>query len=317
MKLFQSLKEIPITALPGLRIGNAQDYEAMTGVTVLLFDQGAKVGVDISGGGPASRETPLASPLTADNPINAIVLSGGSAYGLAASDGVMRYLEEHGIGYDTGFAKVPLVCQSCIYDLGIGRADVRPDAAMGYAACEDAEKNHPESGITGAGTGASVGKICGREYATKTGLGIYAVSAGSLKVAAVVVLNALGDIYDPSTGEKIAGPKLPGMDGFADSREALYKLSQQTDLFRAKNSNTTIGAIITNGDFSKAELNKIASMTRSAYSRCINPVGTMADGDSIYAASCGPRVTADVNMTGTLAAEVMAEAIQIAVKAAK
>ena len=108
------------------------------------------------------------------------------------------------------------MCQSCIYDLGIGRADVRPDAAMGYAACEDAEKNHPESGITGAGTGASVGKICGREYATKTGLGIYAVSAGSLKVAAVVVLNALGDIYDPSTGEKIAGPKLPGMDGFAD-----------------------------------------------------------------------------------------------------
>jgi len=308
MKLFPPLKEISITEIEGLRIGNAQDLNAMTGVTVLRFDEGAKAGCDISGGGPASRETPLTSPVTADNPINAIVLSGGSAFGLAASDGVMRYLEEHGIGYDTGFAKVPLVCQSCIYDLGIGRADVRPDAAMGYAA---------ESGITGAGTGASVGKICGREYATKTGLGIYAVSAGSLKVAAVVVLNALGDIYDPSTGEKIAGPKLPGMDGFADSREALYKLSQQTDLFRAKNSNTTIGAIITNGDFSKAELNKIASMTRSAYSRCINPVGTMADGDSIYAASCGPRVTADVNMTGTLAAEVMAEAIQIAVKAAK
>ena len=317
MKLFPPLKEIPITEIDGLRIGNAQNLDAMTGVTVLRFDEGAKVGCDISGGGPASRETPLASPVTADNPINAIVLSGGSAFGLVASDGVMRYLEEHGIGYETGFAKVPLVCQSCIYDLGIGRADVRPDSAMGYAACEDAEKNHPESGITGAGTGASVGKICGREYDTKTGLGIYAVSAGSLKVAAVVVLNALGDIYDPSTGEKIAGPKLPGMDGFADSREALYKLSQQTDLFRAKNSNTTIGAIITNGDFSKAELNKIASMTRSAYSRCINPVGTMADGDSIYAASCGPRVTADVNMTGTLAAEVMAEAIQIAVKAAK
>lgn len=317
MKLFPPLKEISITEIEGLRIGNAQDLNAMTGVTVLRFDEGAKAGCDISGGGPASRETPLTSPVTADNPINAIVLSGGSAFGLAASDGVMRYLEEHGIGYDTGFAKVPLVCQSCIYDLGIGRADVRPDAAMGYAACEDAEKNQPESGIIGAGTGASVGKIYGREYATKTGLGIYAVSAGSLKVAAVVVLNALGDIYDPSTGEKIAGPKLPGMDGFADSREALYKLSQQTDLFRAKNSNTTIGAIITNGEFSKAELNKIASMTRSAYSRCINPVGTMADGDSIYAASCGPRVPADVNMTGTLAAEVMAEAIQIAVKAAK
>ena len=115
---------------------------------------------------------PLASPLTADNPINAIVLSGGSAYGLAASDGVMRYLEEHGIGYETGFAKVPLVLQSCIYDLGIGRADIRPDAAMGYAACVDAEKNHPISGIIGGGCGASVGKICGRENATKTGLGI-------------------------------------------------------------------------------------------------------------------------------------------------
>ena len=316
MKLFQSLKEIPITALPGLRIGNAQNYEAMTGVTVLLFDQGAKVGVDISGGGPASRETPLASPLTADNPINAIVLSGGSAYGLAASDGVMRYLEEHGIGYETGFAKVPLVLQSCIYDLGIGRADIRPDAAMGYAACVDAENNHPISGIIGGGCGASVGKICGRENATKTGLGIYAVSAGDLMVAAVVVLNALGDIYDPSTGMQIAGPRKPDEIGFYDSREEFYKLIQQTDLFTGKGGNTTISAIITNGRFSKAELNKLASMTRCAYARCVNPVGTMADGDSIYAASIG-NVPADLNMTGTLAAEVMAEAIQIAVKAAR
>ena len=125
MILFPPLKEISITEIEGLRIGNAQDLNAMTGVTVLRFDEGAKAGCDISGGGPASRETPLTSPVTADNPINAIVLSGGSAFGLAASDGVMRYLEEHGIGYDTGFAKVPLVCQSCIYDLGIGRADVR------------------------------------------------------------------------------------------------------------------------------------------------------------------------------------------------
>ena len=340
MKLFQNLKEIPVTSLPGLRIGNAQDYDAMTGVTVLLFDQGAKVGADISGGGPASRETPLASPLTADNPINAIVLSGGSAYGLAASDGVMRYLEEHDIGYETGFAKVPLVLQSCIYDLGIGRADVRPDAAMGYAACVDAEKNHPVSGIIGGGCGASVGKICGREIATKTGLGIYAVSAGELMIAAVVVLNALGDIYDPSTGRQIAGPKKPDGSGFYDSREEFYKLTQQTDLFAKKNSsadnhgdapadhsvantshpltggNTTISDIITNGRFSKAELNKLAYMTRCAYARCINPVGTMADGDSIYAASIG-TVPADLNMTGTLAAEVMAEAIQIAVKAAQ
>ncbi len=319
MKLFDSVKEIPITDLTGLRIGNAQDYEAMTGVTVLLFDKGAKAGVDISGGGPASRETPLASPLTADNPLNAIVLSGGSAFGLAASDGVMHYLEEHGIGYDTGFAKIPLVCQSCIYDLSVGRADVRPDAAMGYAACADAEHPHPVSGIVGAGTGASVGKICGRENATKTGLGLYAVSIGDLKIAAVVVLNALGDIFDPETGKKIAGPKKPDGNGFFDTREELYKLSQKTDLFQNdpnSKTNTTIGAIITNGDFSKAELNKLASMARCGYARCINPVNTMADGDSIYAASIG-TVPADLNMAGTLAAEVMAEAIQNAVRAAQ
>lgn len=319
MKLFGSVKEIPITDLTGLRIGNAQNYEAITGVTVLLFDHGARAGVDISGGGPASRETPLTSPLTADNPLNAIVLSGGSAFGLAASDGVMRYLEEHGIGYDTGFAKVPLVCQSCIYDLSLGRADVRPNAAMGYAACEDAEHPHPVSGIVGAGTGASVGKICGREKATKTGLGLYAVSIGELKIAAVVVLNALGDVFNPETGEKIAGPRKPDGSGFFDTREELYQLSQKTDLFQHdpnSKTNTTIGAIITNGAFSKAELNKLASMARCGYARCINPVNTMADGDSIYAASIG-NVPADLNMAGTLAAEVMAEAIQVAVKSAK
>lgn len=319
MKFNSLIKEIPITQLQGLRIGNAQDFEAMTGVTVLIFDEGAKAGVDISGGGPASRETPLTSPVTADNPINAIVLSGGSAFGLAASDGVMRYLEEHEMGYETGFAKVPLVCQSCIYDLGIGRSDIRPDAKMGYEACVDAEMNHPESGCIGAGTGASVGKICGREYATKTGLGICAVEIGGLQIGAIVVLNALGDIFDPSTGEKIAGPKLPGQEGFADTREELYKLSSKTDLFQKKTEsreNTTISAIITNGDFSKAELNKLASMTRCAYARCINPVGTMADGDSIYAVSVGSaeKVPADLNMAGTLAAEVMQEAILRAVR---
>lgn len=313
MKLSSLVKEIPITEMQGLRIGNAQDFEAMTGVTVLVFDEGAKVGTDISGGGPASRETPLTSPITADNPINAIVLSGGSAFGLSASDGVMQYLEEHEIGYETGFAKVPLVCQSCIYDLGIGRSDIRPTAKMGYEACENAELNQPKSGIIGGGTGASVGKIYGREYATKTGIGICAVQIGELQVGAIVVLNALGDIFDPSTGEKVAGPKLPGIEGFADSREQLYKLSVKTDLFSGKGGNTTIGAIVTNGDFSKAELNKIASMTRCGYARCINPVGTMADGDSIYVASIG-KVSADLNMVGTLAAEVMEQAILTAVK---
>ncbi len=307
------LKQIPITDVTNLRIGSAQDTEAKTGVTVLLFPKGAKTGVDISGGGPASRETPLAAPLTADNPIDAIVLSGGSAYGLAASDGVMRYLEEHGIGYDTGYARIPLVCQSCIYDLGIGRADIRPDAKMGYQACADADQNNrPLSGSVGAGTGATVGKLCGMERAMKSGLGLYAVSVGALQVAAVVVVNALGDIFDPGTGQKIAGLKSPDGSGFSDTREELYKISQRTDMFTG---NTTIGAIVTNGSFSKAEMGKLASMARSAFARCINPVGTMADGDTIYAASVG-SVEADLNMVGTLAAEAMAQAILNAVQSA-
>lgn len=315
------LKEIPVTEVEGLRIGNAQDMEAKTGVTVLLFDKGAKIGVDISGGGPASRETPLTSPVTADNPINAIVLSGGSAFGLAASDGVMRYLEERGIGFETGYARVPLVCQSCIYDLGLGRADVRPDAEMGYEACVDAEKNypseagerkaHPDMGNAGGGTGATVGKLYGMGRSMKAGLGIYAVSVGKLQMAAVVIVNALGDIYDPKNGQKIAGLRTEDGQGFADTCQEIYKMSLGQHL---ANSNTTIGAIVTNGKFSKAEMNKIASMTRTAYARCIRPVGTMADGDTIYAASTGD-VEADINMVGTLAAEVMAEAIVRAVRA--
>jgi L-aminopeptidase/D-esterase-like protein len=301
--------KIAITDVEGLRIGCAQDDDAKTGVTVLLFEDGAKVGVDVSGGGPASRETHLADPTTADNPVNAIVLSGGSAYGLAAADGVMRYLEEHGIGYDTGFSLVPLVCGSCIYDLSVGRADVRPDSQMGYAACEDAANNSPQSGDHGAGRGASVGKICGMERASNSGMGLYAVRLDKLVVAAVVVVNALGDIYDPSTGAQVSGLKSTDGSGFADSRAELYKISQKTDMFTG---NTTIGAIVTNAGLSKAEMSKVASMTRNAYARCINPVGTLADGDTIYAASIGD-VPADVNVVGTLAADVMTQAILDAV----
>lgn len=306
------VQEIKVTELKGLRIGNAQNEEAKTGVTVLIFDKGAKVGVDVSGGGPASRETHLADPTTADNPINAIVLSGGSAYGLAAASGVMQYMEERGIGFDTGFAKVPLVCQSCIYDLGYGRADIRPDAQMGYDACVNAEKNEPVCGNAGGGIGATVGKLYGMERASKAGLGIHAVQVGNLQMAAVVIVNALGDIYDPKTGQEIAGLKNEDGTGFLSTCEEIYKLSQRTNMFTG---NTTIGAIITNGRFSKAEMNKIASMTRNAYARCINPVGTLADGDTIYAASIG-EVEADINMAGTLAAEVMAEAILKAVREA-
>ncbi len=309
------VKEISIKEIEGVSIGHAQNEEAQTGVSVLYFEKGAQAGCDISGGGPASRETPLTDPMTADNPLNAVVLSGGSAYGLAASDGVMRCLEENGIGYNTGYALVPLVCQSCIYDLGYGSNQVRPDAAMGYEACKNAMEACSEAmGNVGAGTGASVGKLCGMKQAMKAGLGIHAIQAGELKIAAVVVVNAFGDIFNPETGQKIAGLMNPERNEFLDLEQVFLSfMSAPKDMF---NSNTTIGCIITNAKFDKTKLNKIAAMTRNAYGRCINPVGTMADGDSIYVCSVG-EVVSDVNLVGTLSAKVMQKAIMKAVESAK
>lgn len=292
-----------INQMKGFRIGSAQDFEAMTGVTVVIAEREAKGGVDISGGGPASRETPLCMPLTADNPINAVVLSGGSAFGLAAADGVMRYLEARGMGYETGYARVPLVVQSCIYDLGIGSASVRPDAAMGYAACVNSEGRAQISGAVGAGTGATVGKLGGMRTAEKSGLGLCAARLGALEVGAVAVVNALGDVFDCETGEKLAGMK------GARAEEALYRLAAPTDLFTG---NTTISCIITNAKLSKADCSKVASMARAAYARCVSPVGTMADGDSIYTLAAG-GIEADVNVVGTFAARVLARAIRDAV----
>ena len=309
-----TVEEIPLTDIDGVYVGNAQDTAAKTGVTVAIFPNGARVGVDISGGGPASRETPVILPTTAPTPVNAIVLAGGSAYGLAASDGVMSYLEEKGIGYDTRVALVPIVVQSDIYDLTYGSGKIRPDAKMGRAACENAmRRKNFASGSIGAGTGATVGKMCGMARSMKAGLGVYAVKIGDLKMAAIVAVNALGDVYDERTGQKIAGLLTKDRKNFADTREELYKLAVPTDLFR---ENTTIGMIITNGDFDKTQLTKLAAMTTNAYARSIRPVGTLADGDTVYAASCG-AVKADLNMAGTLAAEVMSEAIRRAVLSAK
>ena len=309
------IKEISIKEMEGVSIGHAQDEAAKTGVSVIYFKNGAQAGCDISGGGPASRETPLTDPMTADNPLNAVVLSGGSAFGLAASDGVMKYLEEQGIGYNTGYALVPLVCQSCIFDLGYGKSNIRPDAALGYEACKNAFECCDDSiGNVGAGTGASVGKLMGMKQAQKAGLGIHAIQVGELQIAAVVVVNAFGDIFNPETGQKIAGLMDSTRSTFLDLEQMfLHFMSAPKDLF---NSNTTIGCVITNAKFDKAKLNKIAAMTRNAYARCINPVGTMADGDSIYACSVG-EVVSDVNLVGTLSAKVMQKAILKAVESAK
>ncbi len=308
------MKEIDLLEVGGFRAGHAQDREAGTGCTVLLFDGCAPAGVDIRGGGPASRETPLLDPRMDAKGIHALLLSGGSAFGLDAAGGVMRYLEERDIGFDTGVTKVPLVCQSCIFDLAVGRPDVRPDAAMAYRACENASREPLANGCVGGGTGACVGKYRGREFAMKTGIGTWAAQVGEIRVGAVVVLNALGDIFDIDTGKQIAGMRTEDGRGLRSSEQALWEdAGQCRSLFTG---NTTIGAVLTNGAFNKAELGKIAAMAHNGYARAIRPVHTTADGDSIYALSVGTQ-TADLNAVGSLAAYVMGKAISRAVQAAE
>lgn len=310
------ITEVSAAELAGVKIGHAQNYDAMTGVTAFIFDGKAVAGVDISGGGPASRETPLLDPKMACQDINAVVLSGGSAFGLEVGCGAAAYLEEHGIGFDTGYAKVPLVCQSSIYDLSIGRSDVRPDVKMGYEACENAVTGNDTCGSIGVGTGATVGKLTTMGRSQKSGFGICTYKLGELVVCAAVAVNALGDIFDYDTGEQLAGMMTEDRNSFASIEECMYKGAiagfSGSDDNSQQGRNTTIGIVITNAIFSKADMNKIASMTRNAYSRCILPVGTTADGDSIYAVSVG-EIAVDINTVGTLAARTMGEAIKRAV----
>lgn len=312
------IKEVSVAELSEVKIGHAQDYNAMTGVTAFVFEGRAVAGIDISGGGPASRETPLLNPKMACQDINAVILSGGSAFGLEAGCGAAKYLEEQGIGFDTGYAKVPLVCQSCIYDLSIGKSDVRPDIAMGYEACQNAVVGNDLCGSIGAGTGATVGKLTTMGRSQKSGFGICTYKLGELIVTAAVTVNALGDIFDYDSGQQLAGMTTEDRKIFADIEDGMYAGAiagfSGGDENPQQGKNTTIGIIITNAELSKGDMNKVASMTRNAYSRCILPVGTTADGDSIYAVSVG-KVTADINTVGTLAARTMGEAIKRAVTA--
>jgi L-aminopeptidase/D-esterase-like protein len=309
------MKEISITEIQPLNIGQVENADAGTGVTVFISEKGMRAGLDVRGGGPASRESQMLNPLMAMQQIHAVVLAGGSAFGLGAADGVMRYLEEHGIGFDTGFAKVPLVVQSDIYDLSVGRADVRPDAAMGYEAAKAAlESPNYKDGNFGAGCGASVGKIRGMATAMKTGIGSYAVQIGDLQIGAVVALNALGDVYDWKTGKQIAGLLKEDGSGFRDTQE--YMKGNIEVVGNRFAGNTTLGVVITNAEFRKPELRKIAGMAHDGFARSIRPVHTSADGDSIYAVSVG-NVRADQDVAGALAAEVVSEAITRAVNSAE
>ncbi len=309
------MKEISIFEIGGLSIGQEQDEKAGTGVTVFLFEECAPAGIDIRGGGPASRETPLLNPVADAKGIHALVLSGGSAFGLDAAGGVMKFLEERGTGFDVGVTKVPLVCQSSLFDLGYKECFVRPDAKMAYSACGKASKERFDEGSFGAGTGATVGKIRGMEHAMKSGIGSYAVSVGNVKIGAVVAVNALGDIFDVDTGEQLAGPLADDGHTLLSTERLMYdEMENAHDLFTGR-TNTTIGAVFTNAKFDKTKLNKIASMAHNGYARSIRPVHTTADGDSIYAVSLG-QVPADLNAVGTLASYVMAKAVGNAVKAA-
>ena len=305
------MKEINVMEVGGFRVGHAQDQEAATGCTVLLLDQMSPAGLDVRGGGPASRESQLLNPLMAAEGVNAILLSGGSAFGLDAAGGVMRYLEERGIGFDTGYSVVPLVSQSALYDLCVGKSDVRPDGKMAYAACENASSNPPAEGNVGVGTGCSIGKLCGIKRAMKSGFGTYGIQSGPVKVGALVAVNALGDIFNP-LGKQIAG--LRSADGTGLSSTVLEMMEEiPENLFTG---NTTLGIIVTNCKFSKAELTKIAGMAHNGYARAIHPVHTTADGDSIYAVSTGAEI-GNLTLVGAMAAYAMERAIVRAVSAAE
>lgn len=309
------MKEINITDIENIYIGQVEDAENGTGCTVFVSKEGMVAGLDVRGGGPASRESELLKPTAHAQMVHGVVLGGGSAYGLDAAGGVMQCLKENDIGYDVAVTKVPLVVQSDLFDLTVGSADVYPDKAMGYKATKIAlESGNYKDGNFGAGCGATVGKINGMETCMKSGIGSYAVQIGDLKIGAVVAVNALGDIYDYKTGTKIAGLLNKEKNGFEDSEEALCNKIEVVK--NRYTGNTTLAVIITNAKFTKTKLCKIAAMGHDGYARSIRPIHTTADGDSIYAVSTG-ELKADMDIVGTVAAKVISEAILRAVYSAE
>ncbi len=309
------MKDIRITEIEGFRIGQTENAAAGTGCTVIIAENGCAAGVDVRGGGPASRECELLRPFSAAQAIHALVIAGGSTFGLDASGGVLAYLEEHGIGYDMGVTHVPQVCQSDIFDLTVGELMVRPDREMGYQACVNAEgAGNYRDGNYGAGCGATVGKMFGMERCMKSGIGSAAVSLGEIRLGAIVAVNAIGDVFDPESGKMLAGLLSEDRTSFANTEEAMYAAAEIRE--GGIPANTTIGAILTNAALDKIQLTKIASMTHNGYARCIRPVHCSMDGDTIYALSSG-QVPADMDMIGTLSARVMSMAIVNAVKSAE
>ena len=294
-----------ITDVYGIEVGHAQDEEALTGCTVILCRRGAVAGVDVRGGAPGTRETDLLDPRNLVEKVHAVVLAGGSAFGLDAASGVMRYLEEKKIGFKTSAAKVPIVPSAILYDLNLGRADVRPDAAMGYRAAASASSKAPAEGNIGVGMGASVGKMRGMKYATKSGVGTWSVEVKGIAIGALVAVNAVGDVVDSEQGTVVAGLR---------SGRTLEWMKRDAGPPAVK-SNTVIGVVATDAKLTKAQAAKVAQMAQDGLARAIRPAHTMFDGDTIFALATGKK-QADVSMVGAFAAEVMATAIVRAVKMA-
>jgi L-aminopeptidase/D-esterase-like protein len=301
-----------ITDIPGIRVGHVTDLAAATGCTVILCDRPAIGGVDVRGGSPATRETDLLHPSRLVEEVHAIVLTGGSAFGLDAASGVMRYLAEQKIGYDVGVARVPIVPAAAIFDLAIGSASIYPDAAAGYRACQLANTGPLAQGNVGGGTGATVGKLASPLLATKGGLGSASMQmADGTLVGAIVVVNALGNIFDPETQQMIAGTQSPLGDGATGGNPF---------------SNTTIAAIATDASLSKEAVNKVAQMAHDGFAQAIRPAHTMFDGDAIFALALGPRQQARpetlvaaqrTSLIGATAASVLARAITKAIRSAE
>jgi L-aminopeptidase/D-esterase-like protein len=305
-----------ITDVPGIMVGHAQNREARTGCTVVLCgSEGAVAGVDVRGAAPGTRETDLLDPGNLVDRAHAIVLTGGSVFGLDSACGVVRYLEEQNIGYKTGTACVPVVPAAVIYDLGAGDASVRPDASMGYEACLHASGESALEGRLGAGTGATVGKILGHELASEGGIGMASMKlGGGATVGVLVVVNSFGDIVDPDSGEILAGARRPQGDGWLDTSRELSRSSAglERDESLPKSfpaiENTTLAVVATDAVLTKAQARRVASMSHDGLARAIRPIHTMFDGDTVFALSTG-HAKSDVTTIGTVAAELVALAI--------
>jgi len=302
-------KLISITDIDGIKVGHAQDEKGGTGCTVILCEKGAVAGCDVRGGGPATRDTPLLAPNSGDHPIYAVMLSGGSAFGLDACGGAMQYLVEKGIGFPVGPYRVPLTVGASVFDLPLGEGPVFPDKAMGYEACKNASDGEVAVGNVGAGTGCSAGKIAGIKRAMKCGIGTYGAEYNGLKIAAIAAVNAVGNVMDIDTGKYIAGMMNKEKTEVIDAVE--YMIENTLPVHSIEN--TTISCIVTNARLTQAGANKVASIAHNGYARTVRPVHTYADGDTIFVLSTG-EVEASVNLVGALADECVARAINNAAK---